>query len=506
MASYLLLRDNKESGPYSLDDLVHLGLKPYDLIWVEGRSAAWRYPSEIAELKEFAPLVEEQPFDRFFKKQETESVEQLLEKRLQIEKEKKEKEQQATLLAKSKQPVPWPTDEEEQPVKPKPQPKPQSQPKPQLIEKEKEKEKEEEADPYRAYQPRPKVFVSKPNPSGNSYTTNHTNSTNRMNNLREEHQPQKQAASYSSYSAYSAASEEPVLEKKYSQSLDEIKEMYVNTLVQRKSRNRRKELARKYAKPALASVFLVICGIVIGYFVLSRKVSIEAAQDISTVTPQNQDQSSQQKKQILQPEENGIVTTTPVEKKDGKTLDQQLLLRQKSQAQNQHSPRATDAPVSSALVSTTQKQTSDPAKTEKQDVQVDPETNERNRVTRNDEVAQQDPPKENKSSISENDTKDLKRLVSVNANDYLTGIFGGIRDLRITVNNHSKYVLDAVTVQVQYIKATNQPLKTETITFKNVNPNDGETIRLPDSQRGMKVTYRITNIQSKQYQGNTAGL
>ena len=65
---YLLLRDNKQSGPYTVDELKAKGLKAYDLVWVEGRSAAWRYPSEIDELSAFAPAVEEQPFDRFFKK------------------------------------------------------------------------------------------------------------------------------------------------------------------------------------------------------------------------------------------------------------------------------------------------------------------------------------------------------------------------------------------------------------------------------------------------------
>lgn len=68
MATYLLLRDNKQTGPYSFDDLKEKGLKPYDLVWVEGKSAAWRYPSEIEELSAFAPAVEEQPFDRFYKK------------------------------------------------------------------------------------------------------------------------------------------------------------------------------------------------------------------------------------------------------------------------------------------------------------------------------------------------------------------------------------------------------------------------------------------------------
>ncbi len=68
MATYLLLRDNKQTGPYSFEDLKEKGLKAYDLVWVEGRSAAWRYPGEIEELSAFAPAVEEQPFDRFYKK------------------------------------------------------------------------------------------------------------------------------------------------------------------------------------------------------------------------------------------------------------------------------------------------------------------------------------------------------------------------------------------------------------------------------------------------------
>lgn len=40
-----------QTGPHSLDALLQLGLKPHDLIWVEGQSAGWSYPSEIAVLK-----------------------------------------------------------------------------------------------------------------------------------------------------------------------------------------------------------------------------------------------------------------------------------------------------------------------------------------------------------------------------------------------------------------------------------------------------------------------
>ena len=74
MTKYLLLRDNKESGPYTFDDLKAKGLKAYDLVWIEGKSAAWRYPSEVEELRSFAPAVEEQPFDRFYKKPSQENA------------------------------------------------------------------------------------------------------------------------------------------------------------------------------------------------------------------------------------------------------------------------------------------------------------------------------------------------------------------------------------------------------------------------------------------------
>jgi hypothetical protein len=50
---YLLLRNNKQLGPYSLDELLQQSLKPFDLVWVEGRSAGWRYPTEIDTLKPY---------------------------------------------------------------------------------------------------------------------------------------------------------------------------------------------------------------------------------------------------------------------------------------------------------------------------------------------------------------------------------------------------------------------------------------------------------------------
>src|SRR6188474_2130847 len=88
MDTYLLLRSNKQSGPYSLQQLVNFGLKPYDLVWVEGKSAAWRYPSEVDLLKNYAPATEEQPYDRFYKKPEEKPQEKQISKPVQPQQEK----------------------------------------------------------------------------------------------------------------------------------------------------------------------------------------------------------------------------------------------------------------------------------------------------------------------------------------------------------------------------------------------------------------------------------
>jgi flagellar basal body-associated protein FliL len=47
---YVLLRNDQQTGPYSLEEIIQFDLKPYDLIWIQGGSAGWYYPQEIAAL------------------------------------------------------------------------------------------------------------------------------------------------------------------------------------------------------------------------------------------------------------------------------------------------------------------------------------------------------------------------------------------------------------------------------------------------------------------------
>ncbi|MBX3241540.1 MAG: hypothetical protein KIT80_11180 [Chitinophagaceae bacterium] len=58
MKEYLLLRKNVQSGPYDLNELVSLNLRSADLIWIEGKSFSWRYPSEISELSSYVQEVD----------------------------------------------------------------------------------------------------------------------------------------------------------------------------------------------------------------------------------------------------------------------------------------------------------------------------------------------------------------------------------------------------------------------------------------------------------------
>ncbi|MGZ8559193.1 MAG: response regulator [Chitinophagaceae bacterium] len=64
---YFLLRNNQQTGPFTADELGTKNLKPFDLVWIDGKSAAWRYPGEIEELKRFAPVSEQQSADRMYR-------------------------------------------------------------------------------------------------------------------------------------------------------------------------------------------------------------------------------------------------------------------------------------------------------------------------------------------------------------------------------------------------------------------------------------------------------
>jgi hypothetical protein len=88
--------------------------------------------------------------------------------------------------------------------------------------------------------------------------------------------------------------------------------------------------------------------------------------------------------------------------------------------------------------------------------------------------------------------------VSVGANGYTVGTFGGINDLQVTVSNRSAYPLDLVVVEVQYIQANKKIYKTENLYFRGIGAGSALMQEAPKSSRGIKVSYKITMINSKE--------
>jgi hypothetical protein len=531
MPLYRLLRSNKESGPYTLNDLVTLGLKPYDLVWVDGRSAAWRYSSEIDELKEYAPAVEEQPYDRFYKKPS------------EAEAPITEPVANANPQKIYKQPTISENFVKQEPAK-------------NIVEKpiantEVQNTISEPPNPYQSPEPKKKVFVSMPEATSLEQPYHDTYQHGQYEQHQHEHhqyeqylpkpkieQVKQKPIEERSYSPISVQeSEETRLETKYTQSLDDIKEMYINTLVQRKTKNRRKEVFKKYLRPALIPVLLLGAGFAIGYIIKTRKNPLQASQSISTVVPQQaipgqkKDEISPDNKdssKITQPEEpqaleqQNLVQQT--DKTTGNNKNKKFLSEQEQVTLQQKQNRNAGSQLPKAvLTEKEEKETFAPgdevASSQKRNVEVDPNTGERKKVVRDNDYEinpsqnnstnnQASPGKKSKTepNFLETDHKDLRDLVLVQSNNYVRGAFGGIKGLELTVYNNSDFLVDEVSVELQIMKPSEQPLRTDIITFKNIGSNKSITVKVPDSQRGIRVDYRITNIESKQWDKNTAGL
>ncbi len=49
---FTILRNNKEQGPFCLEEVLQFSLKPHDLVWIAG-SVGWRAPSEVEVLQPY---------------------------------------------------------------------------------------------------------------------------------------------------------------------------------------------------------------------------------------------------------------------------------------------------------------------------------------------------------------------------------------------------------------------------------------------------------------------
>lgn len=448
MSTYLLLRNNKESGPHSLGELINKGLKPYDLVWVEGKSAAWRYPGEIEELKAYAPAVEEQPYDRFFKKpSQSETI----------------KPSPVTINQQYTEPV---------------------------------KEKE---DPYSRYMPSKTVAVTMPASSSRVVVQKPAARTAVLPD-EEKRVP----------APTPVADTKAELDVKFSQPLDDIKKQYIKTLQDRKQRADRQTHLFRYAKIAAIIIGLIGSGVIAGYFLSGRNETLIAAAPPAVITQVEeaadeaipgsaeesavtipQDEIKKMQTEIL-PQEKPKQNSTTLVSQEEIQKETNLIVQQQKKEKITKDKNSIAKPVE--VVAETNILNGDRNKKVR-----DNTTNEVNNKTTATTPAEEPIVKKSRK------INPLDKYVSVSANNYIKVAFGGIRNLELTVTNDSKFVLDNVTVELQYMKPSEQPLRTEMIEFHTIAPNESITKRIQDTNRGIKVNYKIVDISSVQSETASAG-
>jgi hypothetical protein len=438
MAGYLLLRDNKESGPFTMDDLLNFGLKPYDLIWVQGKSAAWRYPSEIEELKAFAPVVEEQPFDRFFKKNTVEET----------------SDEPPRVAEQYSRYTPVPQEVKEEPK----------------------------------FKPKKSVFVTLPGQEKIPL---------KKNSQPVPEKPIPAPVPLATTPTISVTENPAAAEIKYSQPLDEIKERYVKTLLERKDKKAKKGFVINILKKAAVFGGLIVLGVVAGFMIRSKPGKENTAvrdmiQAPGSLVNSNRVNEPIQDGSLL--EENSPAALQHVET----ASDVQYTTPGEKNGTTKFNDEQPTLKIRKETMLIVPKKREDFSRADTPGAGINTITGERERKIRDNADSERPLQKSGKTS--------LKDFVSVSSNDYKRVAFGGIRNLYLTVTNNSKFELDNVIVELQYLKPSEEPLRTENINFKSIGPDASATIKIPDTNRGIKVSYRIISIDSKQVGDVAAGM
>jgi hypothetical protein len=270
-------------------------------------------------------------------------------------------------------------------------------------------------------------------------------------------------------------------ETRYSKPLDEIKEMYVKNLEkQKRGRNLQLVISPQIRK---ASVYagLILVGLLAGIIIknagakkntLTSKVAPIEPKASNPTVENLQDTTGS----VVPVRENNVVNENTNE------VQQPITYEEKQ-------PGKIIEHDENKIIPENQDRVKDP---DPNDITLPAKNGERNSQTRNDAKT---------AAIDE-----IASRVSLKSNDYIVGSFGGIRNLEITLRNDSKYTLDHVTVELQYLKPRDEVLRTENIYFQSIPPNASQTLPVKKSARGIKVAYKVVKIESKEINANTAGL
>ncbi len=492
MLTYILLRDNREQGPMRLEDLLDIGLKPYDLVWVPGKSAAWRYPSEIEELKAYAPAVEEQPFDRFYKKENETTVtkqtdEPIAPQNTVVTPAVKTRFVAVTMPAGQQKTV-MPKKVTEKPIAAK-----QEQP---------------DYDEYKAYMPA---------------------------NVQQQ-AAEKKVVTQTVYEQLMAGESHIATQ---AEKIASYTERYEQTYHQRKNRWNKKALLIKYGKIAAITVIVLGIGVIFAFNVGKPETNpnVLANNSVATTLPDNNTEpvtNESNTPPVTPPEEEQpvvennapppVVQQAPVSIKEKMPKEPAPVIKTSDKKPDLSKPvndkKGLDLSRAGSAKAILDKQpmatTLDTRDAFAYETYTTANNGERSRKVRDNETAVKINDNNNNTSQAKTNSNPFykgpeeKTVVSNNtpsennmnshsdvkvvANEYKVVPFGGIRNLQLTVQNRSGEALEKVVVDVEYKKRDGGVFKTKTVEFKNIAPKSSSVLKLDDTNRGVDVAYHIRKV------------
>jgi hypothetical protein len=92
----------------------------------------------------------------------------------------------------------------------------------------------------------------------------------------------------------------------------------------------------------------------------------------------------------------------------------------------------------------------------------------------------------------------LRNQLSVHANNYDKGVFGGVNDIQLTVTNRSSHFVNDVTIQLDYLLAGKKVHRSIVLHATDIPASSSKVIAVPRSSRGISIQYWITACSSRE--------
>jgi hypothetical protein len=489
---YLLLRSNKQTGPYSLEELLQLNLKPFDLVWMEGRSAAWQYPSEIPSLK---PYVPETPQTNVpFQPIATSAMEENFV-------------QTGNLNSNT-----------------------QSEPSPQIPTPQKTDS------PKRVFVSIPKTYT--PSRSESNYPEQSPYAPKPQPNYGREGEVKTTAATYSQ-PTHSYQQQKPVEEEvrtNYSRSMNDVEEDYTSWVYNKKTK---KKASVNPKELVLAALILAVIGG--GYYVMSKPSvanSILPANKVATQTNEQTAESNttnfeEQKlipKQKTAPALNDISATTEPKSKTIKTKNPVIVSKtgtnssvpssQNSMPVEKTNPNIhddnTDVVFTEPEVKQQPKETTSPEKKKKFGEVLKgifSKKEKKEETAKTDEPITEDPKPANNRQATRREDDENSSNTNTGANEVNTASLMeqidlssnapdnwmlGVKNLKITLRNRSNVTIQTASVLVSYYNENNDLLEKKLVYFNNVGPKSKAIAVAPDSKFADHVEYKLASASAKE--------